>query len=185
MSEYQYYEFCCMTAPLSQEARKEMSSLSSRAHITTHGASYVYHYGDFRGNIKKLLLKYFDVFFYMSNWGTVRLLFKYPPQSVNIEELKKYSIKNVISCEQQSQAILLDIHIHNEEGGEWIEGEGLLVDLLPLHEEIKNGNYQLLRLVSELNHEDTENREVLLSLNITKMKLSLAQKAFLNCIGID
>ena len=55
MSEYQYYEFCKIHAPLSSEARKEMQSLSSRAKISTHGAIYVYNYGDFRGNAKEPL----------------------------------------------------------------------------------------------------------------------------------
>jgi hypothetical protein len=63
MSEYQYYEFCRITTPLSSEARKEMVSLSSRAQVSTHGASYVYNYGDFRGNPEQLVLKHFDVFF--------------------------------------------------------------------------------------------------------------------------
>ncbi len=39
MSEYQYYEFCSISKPLSQETRKEMASLSSRAKVGTHGAS--------------------------------------------------------------------------------------------------------------------------------------------------
>ncbi|EKD72555.1 MAG: hypothetical protein ACD_45C00643G0004 [uncultured bacterium] len=63
MSEYQYYEFCSITSPISSEARKAMRSLSSRANVSTHGVSYTYNYGDFKGEPKKLLLKYFDVFF--------------------------------------------------------------------------------------------------------------------------
>ncbi|MCW5590456.1 MAG: hypothetical protein KIT27_12460, partial [Legionellales bacterium] len=69
MSEYQYYEFCSINKPLSTEARKEMLSLSSRASVGTHTASYVYNYGDFRGKPKQLVLKHFDVFFYISNFG--------------------------------------------------------------------------------------------------------------------
>lgn len=62
MSEYQYYEFCSISKPLTREARMEMASLSSRAKVSTHGASYVYNYGDFKGDPKQLLLKHFDVF---------------------------------------------------------------------------------------------------------------------------
>jgi len=90
MSEYQYYEFCKINRPLTIDARKEMYSLSSRAKVTTHGASYVYNYGDFRGNPKDLLLKYFDVFFYISNFGCIQLMFKYRNQEINIDEVKKY-----------------------------------------------------------------------------------------------
>lgn len=83
MSEYQYYEFCKISAPLTAEVKKEMRSLSSRANVSTHGASYVYNYGDFRANPKELLLKYFDVFFYISNWGCIQLMFKYQRQNIH------------------------------------------------------------------------------------------------------
>lgn len=53
MSEYQYYEFCSLHSPLSAAARKEMEALSSRTRVGTHNASYVYHYGDFRGNVEE------------------------------------------------------------------------------------------------------------------------------------
>ena len=81
---------------MTSEERKEMAALSSRVQITSHGASYVYNYGDFRGDPKQLLLKYFDVFFYISNFGTLQLMFKYPVQQIAAEELDKYCIKHVI-----------------------------------------------------------------------------------------
>lgn len=94
MSGYRYYEFCRINKPISSEAREEMASLSSRARITTHGASFVYNYGDFRGKPKQLLLKYFDVFFYVSNFGIIELIFKYKVQQLELAELKKYCIKH-------------------------------------------------------------------------------------------
>src|SRR5690348_13842640 len=110
MSEYQYYEFCKINTPLSTETRKEMYSLSSRAKVSTHGASYVYNYGDFRGNAEDLLLKHFDVFFYISNWGCIRLMFKYTTQEVDAGKLKKYCIKHIIDCKIQGSYVLLDIN---------------------------------------------------------------------------
>ena len=185
MSEYQYYEFCQIGKPLSQEARKTMSSLSSRVQITTHGAAYVYNYGSFGGDPKKLLLKYFDVFFYISNWGDFQLMFKYPAHQVDIEGLKKYGIKDVISCKKRGQNVLLEIQICNEDGWGWTEGEGVLPNLLPLYEEIKAKNYQLLRLVSTVNDIFMGEEQKPLSKIIAKRKLSSAQKAFLNTVGID
>ncbi len=183
MSEYQYYEFCSLQAPLTAEARKELHSLSSRATVTSHGASYVYHYGDFRGDEKALLLKYFDVFFYISNYGTVWLMFKYTAQQVNSKELKKYGIQNVISCEKQQEHIILSIYVQNEEGFGWTEGEGILPELLPLYEEIKAKNYQFLRLVSAIHHELMGKKD---NTNpITDFKLSVAQKAFLQTTGLN
>jgi hypothetical protein len=185
MSEYQYYEFCSINTPLSSEARKEMASLSSRAQVSTHGASYVYNYGDFRGNPEQLVLKHFDVFFYISNFGAARLLFKYPTHQVNIEEIKKYCIKHVISTEIHNENILLDIDVNNEEGFGWTEGEGILPDLLPLYDEIKSANYQFLRLVNSI-HEEFNGKENAMKAFINETNiLSVAQERFIECIGID
>lgn len=185
MSEYQYYEFCRINTPLSSEARKEMASLSSRAQVSTHGASYVYNYGDFRGKPKQLVLKHFDVFFYISNFGTVKLLFKYPIHQINTEEIKKYCIKHVISTEIHDEYILLDIDINNEDGFGWTEGEGILPDLLPLYDEIKSGNYQFLKLVNSI-YEKFNGKENAINTIINKKNiLSAAQERFIECIGVD
>jgi hypothetical protein len=182
MSEYQYYEFCSIYSPLTAEARKELRSLSGRASVGTHGASYIYNYRDFRGNPKQLLLKYFDVFFYISKFGIVRLMFKYQPEQIDIAELQKYLIKNVISCEQKDQYIVLDIELNSEEGFGWTEGEGILPHLLPLYEEIKNKNYQLLQIASIINEEFTGTKPNQFKALVTEIKLSSAQKAFIDCV---
>jgi hypothetical protein len=184
MSEYQYYEFCSLHSPLSAAARKEMQSLSSRAKVGTHNASYVYHYGDFRGKAETLLLKHFDLFFYIANWGTIRLMFKYLIEQVNIEELRKYQIKHVISCKKQENYAVLDVHVQNEEGFGWTEGEGLLSEFLPLYEEIKSKNYQFLELVKAINDELTGKKENALSLMFANAKLSSAQTVFLDNIFV-
>ncbi len=185
MSEYQYYEFCSINTPLSAKGRKEMMSLSSRAKVGTHNAFYVYNYGDFRGDVKQLILEYFDVFFYISNFGTVRLFFKYPVHQIHIEEIKKYCIKHVITIAIHGEDILLEIDINNEEGFGWTEGEGILPDLLPLYDEIKSGNYQILRLVHSIN-EVLTGQEIQISAMFSKnMVLSEAQEAFLECACVN
>ncbi len=181
MSEYQYYEFCKINAPLTSDARKKMYSLSSRANVTTHGASYVYNYGDFRGNSKELLLKYFDIFFYISNFGCIQLMLKYRDQEVNTSELEKYCAKHVVSCETQNAYVVLDINYSNEDGFGWVEGEGMLPDLLPLYDEIKAGNYQFLRLVAGANNANTNSSLE----NNSGLGLSQAQEAFFKYAGID
>ena len=184
MSEYQYYEFLRINGPLSQAARKEMASLSSRARISTHGASYVYNYGDFPGDPKSLLLKHFDVFFYISNWGAVQLMFKYLNQQIDINEIKRHAIPHVIICEQHDENILIDICMNNEEGFGWTEGEGVLLNLLPLYEEVKDKNYQILNLAGAINDEFSDSCQNVLSSAISITSLSSAQRSFLDCVGI-
>lgn len=48
MSEYQYYEFRAIDRPLTEAQKSKISALSSRAHVTSRMASFVYNYGDFR-----------------------------------------------------------------------------------------------------------------------------------------
>ena len=185
MSEYQYYEFCSISKPLTKEARNEMASLSSRANVGTHNASYVYNYGDFRGNENSLLLKYFDVFFYISNFGTIRLMFKYNISQIDMNELKSYCMENTITCEQYDQDVLIDVNIENEDGFGWTEGEGLLPDLLPLYDEIKAKNYQFLRIVAAVNSDFSGESENSLSTVLSESPLlSEAQQAFLENTGV-
>lgn len=181
MSEYQYYEFCSLYTPLTADARNEMYSLTSRAKVNTHTASYVYNYGEFRGDPKRLLRKYFDIFFYLTNWGTFQLMFKYPEHEVDISRLVKYCMKDVISCEIQTPSILLDIHFHQEEEFGWVEGEGMLAEILPLYEEIKLGNYQFLHLIQAINQEDAPGA----AFDKSQWTLSATQAAFLKYAGID
>ena len=180
MSEYQYYEFCSIHAPIDENAREEMYALSSRARITTHGASYVYNYSDFPDDPKKLLLKYFDVFFYISNWGDIRLMLKYPSQEINIEELNKYCISDFINYEIYNSYVVLDINFGNEDGFGWIEGEGMLSELLPLYNEIKASNYQLLRLIASYTNSEDDSYKM-----DTELALSNAQEAFFKYAEID
>lgn len=67
MSEYQYYEFQALDSPLTPEAQAEMRRLSSRVHLTATSASFVYNYGDFRGNPYDVLANYFDTMLYITN----------------------------------------------------------------------------------------------------------------------
>ena len=53
MSEYQYYEFQAIDRPLTAKEQQEIKALSSRAQVTPTQATFLYHYGDFRGNAEK------------------------------------------------------------------------------------------------------------------------------------
>ena len=41
--------------------------------------------GIFAANLGSSLEKYFDVMFYIANWGTWQLMFRFPKQLVNLE----------------------------------------------------------------------------------------------------
>jgi hypothetical protein len=186
MSEYQYYEFCKINSPLTAAARKEMYSLSTRANVSTHGASYVYHYGNFKGDPKRILLNHFDVFFYIANWGSLQLIFKFPIADINVHVLQQYCIDDPVSCEVVGSCALLNIDHHSEEGfSDWIEGEGMLAELLPLYNEIKSGNYELLRILIDIYDGKANVFKNSAIDQGSDIALTLAQKAFLKYAEID
>ena len=172
MSEYQYYGFCRVYSPLSAEVRREMKSLSSRAAVGTHTASYVYNFGDFRGRPLELLLKYFDMFLYLSNFGTVRLIFKYLRKDVDLPEIENHCVEDLIDCDEDGPFVWLDVRL-DEKCFNPSDGDEVLPELLPIYEAIRRGSYQFLKLVKLL-HEDKIKE-------IKELSLSSAEKAFLAC----
>jgi hypothetical protein len=90
MSEFQYYEFYSIDKELTGQERKEVDALSSRFSPTSRRAVFTYSFSDFRHKEETILLKYFDFFLYLANWGTKRIMFKLPADLVDVEEIKRY-----------------------------------------------------------------------------------------------
>lgn len=94
MSEYQYYEFQAIDRPLTAEEQQSVSKLSSRVEPHPRRAVFVYHYSDLRANAKELLAKYYDAMFYIANWGTTRLLFRFPRHLIDVKQLEPYCVRS-------------------------------------------------------------------------------------------
>ncbi len=146
MSEYQYYEFRCIDRPLKAEEQKEIGSWSSRTHPTSTGAIFIYNYGDFPKDEKRVVEQYFDAMFYIANWGTKRLIFKFPKELMNIDSIKPYCTPEEISISESGKNLLLDFYFSDEEGSGWIDGEGWLASLIGLRNDILHGDYRSLYL---------------------------------------
>jgi hypothetical protein len=168
MSEYQYYEFQSVDRRLTQSEQEAISKLSSRAQISSSRAIFVYSYGDLPGNEKQLLIKYFDAMFYIANWGSLQLMFRFPKGLIDIELMRKYCIEDIVEVSEINNFVVLEISINEEEGFDgWIEGEGSLSSLIGLRQEILQGDYRLLYLawlkgityLDELDDEDEDDDE--------------------------
>lgn len=147
MSEYQYYEFQTVDHRLTAKEQAAISQLSSRVQLTPTRAIFLYNYGDFRHNPKQVLTKYFDVMFYIANWGTWQLIFRLPKGIVDPQWFQPYALDHCITVTQTSEYIILDLEINEEEGmSGWVEGEGWLSRLLPLRDELLQGDLRLLYL---------------------------------------
>ena len=192
MSEYQYYEFQAIDRPLTQEERAAICELSSRVKPTATTASFNYSYGNFRGDPKQVLARYFDIMYYITNWGTQQLMFRFPTSLINRETIELYCIDNYISLSFAGDWAILDWEFSQEEGfNDWIEGEGILSELIGLRQEILQQDYRGLYLawlkaidLSE-GYIDIDKTQLEPSLPPGLGQLSAAQKAFTEIFELD
>lgn len=146
MSEYQFYEFRAIDRPLSEEQQKRVAALSSRARVTPQSASFVYNYGNFRGDPEQLMKECFDAMLYMSNWGTRRLMFRLPLPVIDVKEVEVYCVSEELNQIVTQEDVIIDLDFHDEEQAGWAEGAGWLDDLVGLREELIKGDYRVLYL---------------------------------------
>ena len=191
MSEYQYYEFQALDRALTAQEQKTLQSLSSRAQVTPHRASFVYHYGDFRGNPEALLAQSFDAMLYMANWGTWQLMFRLPKALVNPAWFEPYEVEDAITVSTTADHLILNLEIRDEGGiMGWVEGEGWLPQLLPLRDDLLAGDLRVLylawlRICPHLMAygEDEDPLEPPLPPNLGKLTPPL--KAFMEWVALD
>lgn len=155
MSEFQYYEFYAIDKELTRQEREQVDKLSSRFSPTSRRAIFTYSYSDFRHNEESVLLKYFDFFLYLSNWGTKRVMYKFPQEIVNYDEIKQYKssfeneyVDNGILIYKKSKFVIVDINLSKEEGDFWVEEENnWSADLMGLRQNILDGDYRALFII--------------------------------------
>lgn len=148
MSEYQYYEFQAIDRPLTAKEQAEIRKLSSRVRLTPNQAIFLYNYGDFRNTPEKVLTQYFDMMFYIANWGTWQFLFRLPKAIADSQWFQPYELPDAVTVSSASKYVILNIEIREEEGIQgWVEGEGWLPKLLPLRDDLLAGDLRLLYLV--------------------------------------
>jgi hypothetical protein len=153
MGTFQGYKFQTVDKPLTAEQRKSVSSLSSRAEVSSNSATFIYHYGDFRGDPMTVLRDYFDLHLYFANWGTKQLMIKFPINLVDYWELKKYEISYDfegncgLSLTKSKDYIILDFEWNEEEGGGWMDIDDYdLSDFIVIREAILDGDFSALYL---------------------------------------
>ncbi|MEW6664396.1 MAG: hypothetical protein AB1512_04140 [Thermodesulfobacteriota bacterium] len=144
MSEYQYYEFLAIDRPLSAEEMKELRAISNRAEITQTRFCVVYNWGDLKGSPQKMMEKYFDAHVYITNWGTYQFMLRFPRGVVAEETLGQYAVEGVLTCRTTRDHLIVSWQRNDEDGGEWVSGEGWLALLVPIREEIERGDHRAL-----------------------------------------
>ncbi len=146
MSEYQYHEWQTVDRVLTPAEQAAVNQLSSHIEVSPGKAVVTYHWSDFRHDPKKVLLSYFDAYFYQANWGSLRLMFRFPKGILNETELAPYWDGEVVSFETHGEYQVLDIDFNPEDSG-WMEEVAVdLSDFISLRADLLQGDYRLLYL---------------------------------------
>jgi hypothetical protein len=187
MSEYQYYEWQTLDRPLTPEERAAVNELSSHIEVSSSQAIVTYSWGDFKHDPRQVLACYFDAFLYLANWGSKRLAFRFPKGLLDPEQIEPYLWEYCIELEPVGNYFILDISLDEEEGGEWIEGEGWLSSLSRLRDDLLEGDYRALYLAwlraAELQDADDDELEPSVPPGLSELSPPLA--SFVELFGLD
>jgi hypothetical protein len=147
MSEHQYYEFQSLDQPLTSADQTYLRGLSSRASVSATRASFVYNYGDFRGDPEKVLDRCFDLMLYVANFGTRQMMFRFPKKLVDPAAFKPYCVPHCISVSTTSKSVILDITLNAEDYYTWIDDDEVsLSGMVSLRENLLHGDFRALYL---------------------------------------
>ncbi|QUH05010.1 hypothetical protein HUO13_33295 [Saccharopolyspora erythraea] len=118
MSEYQYYEFLALDRPLDARQQAELRSLSTRARITATSFVNEYHWGDFRGNPRQLMERYYDAHLYLANWGTRRIMLRMPRSVLDLDVAEQYCLDHQVVAWTSGEHLVLDL-TSDDEYSDW------------------------------------------------------------------
>ncbi|GAA2339277.1 hypothetical protein [Dactylosporangium salmoneum] len=148
MSEYQYYEFTVVDQALTARQRSELRSLSTRAEITATSFVNTYEWGDFKGDPRTLMERYFDAHLYLANWGTRRLLLRLPKAALDPATAAEYCAGDSASAWTNGKHVIICLNREDDDGtDEWdIDGHGILGSIIPVRADLAAGDLRLLYL---------------------------------------
>ena len=150
MSEHQYVAFRAIDGPVTKENLEYMRAQSSRAEITPWSFDNEYQYGDFGGNAVEMLRRGYDLHLHYANFGTRKLLIRFPNGLPNASAAEPYFIKDSLQFikDKQGPGGILSIEPFHEPGDleEIWEFDDILDRLVPLRAEIIDGDLRPLYL---------------------------------------
>jgi hypothetical protein len=155
VSEYQYYEFLAVDRPLGAKALAAVRALSTRARITPTSFVNTYQWGDFKGDPRVLVERYYDAFLYTANWGTRQVMLRLPVTLLDLETAEQYCTTDAASSWSSGEHVILDLTYGADDGGEWDDdyddadeddGGGRLASIIPARTDLARGDLRLLYL---------------------------------------
>jgi hypothetical protein len=149
MSEYQYYEFQAVDRPLDRAAQEEVRSVSSRARITATSFTNEYNWGDFRGDPRQFMERWFDLHLYLANWGTRRLMLRVPGRLLSVSDLDPFlGESDDVKVWASGDNLIVDIARDEVEiEDHWEDDSDRLAAIAPLRSDVLAGDLRLFYLL--------------------------------------
>ncbi|GAB3271975.1 hypothetical protein [Kineosporia babensis] len=149
MSEYQYYEFQAIDRRLTEDQMRQLRDMSTRVTITPTSFVNVYHWGDLKGDPKRLVERMFDAHLYTAGWGSRQVMLKVPKRQLSLKVAEQYCDTDVASAWSHGSSVVLDLSIHPEDGADeyWNEDdqeEGILGSIVAARTDLARGDLRLL-----------------------------------------
>jgi hypothetical protein len=146
MSEYQYYEFLAVDHPLDERQQAEVRALSTRARITATSFTNEYHWGNFRGDPRAMMERYYDAHLHVTNWGTQQVMLRLPHTLLSLKVAEQYCIDPHVAAWISGEHLILDL-TSEDESGDWVEGaEDSLSAIMGVRAELAAGDLRPLYL---------------------------------------
>lgn len=150
MSEFQYVGFRAIDRPISGKNLKYMEQQSTRAEITGWKFDNEYHYGAFRGNAVEMLRRGYDIHLHYANFGTRKLLIRFPRGLPDRRAAEPYFVKNSLEFLKDKHGVggILSVEPFHEidDLEDLWDVDQLLDKLASLRAEIQDGDLRPLYL---------------------------------------
>jgi len=189
LSEYQYYEFLAIDRQLSEQEMGHMRMLSSRGRITPFSFSNEYHWGDFKGDPKDLVRRFYDAHVYLANWGSAIFVLRLPLAALDREVARAFAVEGSLDVEATPTHWICTWSLESE-GGLWLDdSSGWMMRLAPLREELLRGDLRSLYIgwlagVSMGMDEDADEEELEPAMPEGLAPFTEAQQALAEFLGL-
>ncbi|MEU6278296.1 hypothetical protein ABZ871_38795 [Streptomyces populi] len=159
MSEYQHYQFE-VDAPLTDGQLAQIRALTTRASLTRHSFVNTYSWGDFKGDPRRLVETHYDAHLYFANWGTRRLILRWPATVLPLETARTYCVGSSAESWQNNGHVLIaltsdpendvedfnDLFGFEEDGFDGDRDEKWLPSITRARQQVAEGDLRLLYL---------------------------------------
>jgi hypothetical protein len=148
VSEYQYYEFQAIDRPLEAAAQAALRRISSRGEITAYSFTNTYQWGDFKGDPRRLMQDWFDLFVYWANWGTRTLMLRLPRRYLDPKTVKPYAVPDMVEAWTFGDFTLVSFERNPEDSTEPLveDDHGVAAPFAGLRADLLRGDRRLLYL---------------------------------------